>query len=251
MNGQRGASLHGPSTQRGEKRIVMAPSNTERASSPAAFDYSAAEWAEIKASIEAMTKLPLQESDLDRVRRALLRVARRYLSEIAEPLTPTQRKRLAARSWRRVAHASEKLHVLLSACAEQRLGELAEGQYLHSWERKKFDRLVNALVDLRVEANNWAVHYDERTEEDLPGILLARDMNNPRVVFQFEILNTWAKCGGKLRISRHPINGAIRGPLARYFAAVTRPVMGSRAPSLQSLPSIVARQKEMNDRLRR
>ena len=51
--------------------------------------------------------------------------------------------------------------------------------------------------------------------------------------FQFHVLHVWTDLGGKLRISRNPMTGKIKGPLARYFAAATQPVCGG---SLETLP---------------
>jgi hypothetical protein len=43
----------------------------------------------------------------------------------------------------------------------------------------------------------------------------------------------------------------LRGPLVKYFFAVTSPVMGNDTPSLQSFPDIVKRQKSFYDWLDR
>jgi hypothetical protein len=61
-------------------------------------------------------------------------------------------------------------------------------------------------------------------------------------MFHFRVLEVWTDLGGKLQISRHPTTGKIKGPLARYFAAATQPVLGG---SLESLPDILARQKKL------
>jgi hypothetical protein len=65
--------------------------------------------------------------------------------------------------------------------------------------------------------------------------------NNPRLRYEFQVLSVWTKLGGDLRISRHPKSGKVQ--LARFFRAVTVPVMGISAPSPESLPDIVRRQK--------
>jgi hypothetical protein len=72
---------------------------------------------------------------------------------------------------------------------------------------------------------------------------------DPPVVYYQRVLLLWKDTfGGRLAISRDSQDASkIRGPLIRYFFAVTRPVMGSHTPSLQSLPDIVDRQKDFDD----
>lgn len=74
--------------------------------------------------------------------------------------------------------------------------------------------------------------------------------NNPRLTYEFEVLSIWTSLGGELKVSRHPRTGKIQGPLARFFRAVTIPVMGTSAPSLESLPDIVQRQRKLMGKLR-
>jgi hypothetical protein len=67
---------------------------------------------------------------------------------------------------------------------------------------------------------------------------------DPQIVHFQHILWLWTDIfRGKLKLSRDPGSGQLRGPLARYFLAVTGPVMTDEAPSLESLPDIVDRQK--------
>src|SRR6202035_1765413 len=63
---------------------------------------------------------------------------------------------------------------------------------------------------------------------------------DPSVVFFQKILHLWCDFGGRLGISRG--SGGAKGPLADYFFAVVRPVMGKRSPSAESLRDIVHRQ---------
>jgi hypothetical protein len=68
---------------------------------------------------------------------------------------------------------------------------------------------------------------------------------NPRTRFQFQVLEIYVSLGGKLRISRNSNSQKVQGPLAKYFFAVVRPVMGESTPSPESLPGIVDRQKRI------
>ena len=61
--------------------------------------------------------------------------------------------------------------------------------------------------------------------------------------YQSKVLEIWVQLGGSLRISRHNRSQRVQGPLAKYFFAVARPVMGEATPSSESLPGIVKRQK--------
>ena len=59
-----------------------------------------------------------------------------------------------------------------------------------------------------------------------------------KTLYHSHVLDTWTALGGKLKFSRHPRTGKIKGPLARYFSAVTQPVHGG---SPESLPDIIKR----------
>src|SRR5262249_38094870 len=97
-------------------------------------------------------------------------------------------------------------------------------------------RHLTALADIRDAAlGTW--------EEPPPEAVHPHD-RNPKFQFEYGIMLTWWVLGGELRVSRHPKTGKIQGPLARFFRAVTTPVMGPAAPSLESLPDIVRRGKE-------
>jgi len=63
---------------------------------------------------------------------------------------------------------------------------------------------------------------------------------NVRAWFHFAVLNVWTKLGGQLKFSRHPTQRYVKGPLPRYFSAVTKPV---HEVSLETLPDIVKRHK--------
>ena len=62
--------------------------------------------------------------------------------------------------------------------------------------------------------------------------------NSPKAAYQSSVLDVWTDLGGQLKFSRHPNTGKIKGPLARYFSAVTQPVHGG---SPESLPDIIER----------
>ena len=75
-------------------------------------------------------------------------------------------------------------------------------------------------------------------------------ITTPITLYEWLVLQTWVHFGGKLRLSRHPKTGKVKGPLARFFFAVVRPVMGDRTPSPESLPHIVRRQERLTALIR-
>jgi hypothetical protein len=201
------------------------------------FEYSEAEWSQIEETILAIRSGPLTEF----VRDSLLQCARRYRSKILQPKSTKRRKQ-----WQQIARQSEKLQRELVICTEQRLADLrVDWPYKEILEnvRSIYDRHLEALVELQDTATAHINFYLSKGPYDFDSMRLPFDMNKPHSKFQFEILEIWWRLGGKLRLSRHPRSGKISGPTARYFFAVTRPVMGASTPSPEALPDIVARFK--------
>jgi hypothetical protein len=67
---------------------------------------------------------------------------------------------------------------------------------------------------------------------------------DPQIVYFQHVLWLWTDIfGGNLRFSRNPDSGKLGGPLIRYFFSVTRPLMRSEAPAIESVPDIVRRQR--------
>jgi hypothetical protein len=66
---------------------------------------------------------------------------------------------------------------------------------------------------------------------------------DPQIIYFQHVLWLWTDIfGGELKFWRN-VEGAPTGKLVRYFLAVTRPVMGRKTPSAESLPDIIKRQK--------
>ena len=174
------------------------------------FDYSKAEWDEIEACIVTVRNMPLMEIE----RASLLRAALKY-GRVAEErkngdyLPPNVR----AKSWTKVARLCAQLCEALETALLNTLGKDAE---------------------TTAEPFYWGVSR----------LVSFTGRLDPQIVYFQHILWLWTDIfRGKLKLSRDPGSGQLRGPLARYFLAVTGPVMTDEAPSLESLPDIVDRQK--------
>ena len=192
----------------------------------ALFDYSEAEWHKILAAIQSLYEHPLSVETVVPARGFLVHAAQVFQSEEVHGMT-IRRRRTIAKRWRRVASTSDKLRGLLVGLVDD----------------KRSRRELSHLQSLSFVAAAFASKYEGRI--DGPPIFTEREIYNPRTMYLFKVLNVWIKCGGRLRFSRHPQSKAITGPLARYFCAVTRPVMGSNAPSLESLREIIGRHEQM------
>jgi hypothetical protein len=192
-----------------------------------AQDYSSEEWAAIKQSLQYLQpgQAPLTKAC------AQLRQAR--MSYRIDELNAPSRAMLMKQGKRRWARIAK-------ICAElQRLLFLVEK---HEVEKDHFHDEQVALMKLRMIAGQRLREHEGNgiplEAKDIPKSLNA----SPRVLFIFCVLKVWTNLGGKLRISRHPKTNKIKGPLARYFAAATHPVIGG---SLESLPDAIARQESM------
>jgi len=184
------------------------------------FDYTEEDWIKIEKSVRHLR--PTQ-ADLEDLRTRLLIYIRRYLfAELNRP-GKVARNKWITKHWARISKLSDD--ALKSLFAVESLEDAPE----------KYREHKLALMKLLVIARGRLAA--PKIDDGFPKA-------NPRGWFQFYVLEAWFELGGQLRISRHPTTGEIRGPLARYVAAVTGPVPGYRG-SLESLPDILARQKSM------
>jgi hypothetical protein len=194
------------------------------------FDYSEAEWSNIEAAARAV--LPDGKPVPSEVRHTLVQLARRY--RVIITVRPWAEER---RHWRRIMHLSESLEQAVLVMVEGAVASLN----------------LNGLPE-------EAKCLRQQFRDPLRGILQIKNLakigigNLPKVYFrparldfQCDVLKVWALLGGQLRFSRHPKTGRPQGPLIKFFQAVTTPVMGASAPSLESLPDIIRRQKKSRD----
>jgi hypothetical protein len=192
------------------------------------FEYSEEEWSEIEAAVQAVgANMPKS------ARKWLLGEIRWYLA--ARTLETNDR-----RAWRKAASLNEKVRKVISGMAERDLELLARAgfkeKHRQAWVRDLYREDFVLLDSFRKRAEAQAEAYKRYPTE-------GAHFDNAKFMFQFKILLIWTELGGELGISRHPKHGTVQGPLARFFRAVTVPVMGTSAPSLETLPDIIERQR--------
>jgi hypothetical protein len=194
-----------------------------KAPAEVAFDYSEAEWNEIEASIR-----DLRDGAHAGIRHHLSYGAQQYREDVRK------KERLRrAREWH-MRHAKQWKKV--ARLAEQTLESLRIVSSGHPTEH--WNCSLEMLENLSREAAGFGNTYNKEDAKLDPPWL-----SKPREAYVDLVLNTWCELGGQLRISRHPRSEKVQGPLARYFLAVARPVLGTAMLSLESLRDIIDRQK--------
>jgi hypothetical protein len=193
------------------------------------FNYSEEEWLAIEAAIQVVRKRPLPK----KIRKWLVGEARWYLADRNQP---NER-----REWQKASLHVEKARQVIFDIAARIRERYNEAGYAKKIGQSVFNRVfgqnLRDLTRIRDDAK-------ETAEFNKKGPTNGAHYDNPKFMYEFKVLRIWTSLGGELRLSRHPLDGSIRGPLARFFRAVTVPVMGPSAPSPESLPEIVRRQKK-------
>jgi hypothetical protein len=177
------------------------------------FDYTESQWSKIEEAVGPLERGTLLEEVRERLRNA----AREYLSGGLLQRGDRARKN----RWEKITRLSKKLNSELPSCVEETFGRDMP---------RPFCDLISCIGRLPRYSELAAIECSSRSK-----IL-------PQWIFELKILQIWMDLGGKLKISRHPKSQKVQGPLAKYFLAVTEPVMGNATPSLESLPDIVERQ---------
>jgi hypothetical protein len=179
------------------------------------FDYTETEWITICESVQVIRKGQLPKN----ARKRLLEAAEEYMLGLEDDQKRDRRRKLKKR-WEKIDSLARELRdEILGVTAEMPKFPLYLKEFLMSQAH-----LIGSMI-----GDIIGVWNDERP--------------NPRLVYQARVLEIWVALGGELKISRHSKTQRVQGPLARYFFAVTRPVMGTSTPSPESLRGIVDRQK--------
>jgi hypothetical protein len=229
------------------------------------FDYNAAEWVEIEGSIKAAREKPVSEDE----RASLRRAADDYRRAVAERASGRYvSPKRSAQLYSRAARLSGQLRDAIQDSGRSRYGDAWPSKDGALIPRELTQRLVSSLLgpgrNFDVPAASVAllsfgdvvdllnVLQDALVSSSSSGMSLIYSISgrrDPPVVYYQRVLLLWKDTfRGRLAISRDSQDPSkIAGPLIRYFFAVTRPVMGNRTPSLQSLPDIVDRQKVFDD----
>jgi hypothetical protein len=193
-----------------------------------AFEYTEDDWAEI---VRSLQHLHPSEEGLGKARRRLANAARRYCRQKENAPKEKTRQRRFRRDWAKIAKLSDEVMHLLHRYSEDEGPPNPDGGPCFD----RFARDKEALTKLKVAAQGRLADLPRLIDDGFPTA-------GPRTWYQFHVLETWTRFGGKLQFSRHPQKHKITGPLARYFSAVTQPVLGG---SLESLPDIVKRHKAL------
>jgi hypothetical protein len=232
------------------------------------FDYSDGDWVKIERAIESVRQTPLTAQE----RRDLQNAADNYRRRVADRTIGNYRSPLQGMAaWNKAGELCQKLRLAIEVAAKSKNREHWEGIPVSVISKElaaKIGRVIrpniqeeltfkNALRtldcgdfrDLLIEVETFlrkvgADRLSWRTSEWKS----KSGRNEPSVIFYQRILFLWTECfGGKLKYSRHARTNKIGGPLVRYFLTVTEPVMGDKAPSAESIPDILKRQKEFRD----
>jgi hypothetical protein len=212
-----------PAIERGASK--RAPDKKHAAVAAHPFDYTNEQWAEIRQSLQ---HLKLDPARIDEACMCLQEIVTAYFCDKAnrpDRKVAQQTKRFRQK-WARISKLSVRLSEELDAVRGP-------------WPIRE---IADKLSELRMMA-------DKRTRFasfKLTGCVLGIGAN-PQIQFRFRVLKIWTNLGGQLGISRHPLTGKVKGPLAKYFAAVTQPVIGG---SLETLPDAIERQKRAIEKWR-
>jgi hypothetical protein len=207
---------------------------------PPTFDFSEVEWAEIESAVAAVRKEPLTKEE----RNSLCYSADEFIANSNARMTgtyPSPRKR--ADLWRTAAKLCAQFRKAIEVASKNRYGD--------GWKHETIGpaHYLGEVVDL-LDMLEWELN--EHTDPSYWEVSIEHSVTgrlDPSVVFYQRILWHWTYLGGSLTLTKDPISRKISGPLLKYFFAVVRPVMGDRAPSSQSLPDVVNRQKLFQQKL--
>jgi hypothetical protein len=214
-------------------RFSIASLSTEHDS----FDYSPEEWAAIDAAVIKLRPSGLSDHD----RRFLRTWAMNYRLCSAQPAATVS---VMMEQWVSVWRLIEKLEDRLKRAVDVCFGGQPPVKICAPEFYKRpvaalppqiydFDHQLAELSSLKKLVAECAA-YLSRDGAIHTAVGPARDW------YYSLILTTWQQLGGRLAISRHPVSGKVGGPLARFFWSVAAPVMGKEAPSVSSIPGIVA-----------
>jgi hypothetical protein len=188
------------------------------------FDYTAEQWAEIAKSFEPLQP---QEQVIERARVLLVWSAREYFLAAVNGPRHEMRKKLQSGHWAKVQSHADALMSQLRLLARDELGNVPPSIANFKMENA-FKEALPMLLYLSVWARSRVVELGELIDDGFPKV-------SAKAYYQCRVLRLWTQMGGKLGISRHPVSGKTKGPLARYFSAVTQPVHGGSPESLHAI----------------
>lgn len=179
------------------------------------FDYSEEQWTAIAREVAFVRSAPLTRSERLSV---FVHAGRMYLSSVKIRQSFQARLQEKTESWTAVRNLAGELQIALGRA-------MATNVY----NEKYIVRMPTLLRKLRNDAELFGE----------PWIL-----RSPKEEFYQNVLSMWVDhCGGQLKKSRDKTTQKPKGPLLRFFVAVTQPVMGVDAPKPETIFDIVDREK--------
>ena len=186
------------------------------------FDYTAEQWAQIAKSIQ---HFETTHEAIEVARLGLQRAAQRFSERLLDGPGFKQKNALVLKHWITIGKLADALMSEFTWLDgnEPRPPDPSGNVYKPYAELFLALKKISRIPKMRAESDNLIDSYPKTTA---------------KAAYHSDVLDVWTDFGGKLKISRHPNTGKIKGPLARYFSAVTQPVHGG---SPESLPDIIER----------
>jgi hypothetical protein len=216
-------ALEAESFKRDHREAANSAGEHCRAEDLLTFDYSPEQWAEIIRSLQCLQAKP---EAIEMARELLRECARSYFHEMVKSKGRKQKEKWRKQRWARIDRVSKTLIDDLH-WVEQDFRSTLPPPPGHEYKNRYHNDLL-AVMKINAMAKR---HLPIVDIDSMP-------QAKPKALYQFAVLALWTKLGGKLKVSRHPTIGEIKGPLVRYFHAVTYPV---HQGSPESLPDIIKR----------
>ena len=214
------------------------------------FDYDAVQWAKIESCVRQANQKPWSAQERNALPDAYQEIERspekrrQLLKNAAAEYFRLQDRRGGPSSRQQRKHCEK----LARSCAslQRHIAEFLEasGRYNTddpvnplSWDGITWNHALRFLADLECGLRESARPF----WWSVGSYFSSTGRIEPRVVYLQRILSLWTLFGGRLKISNNA--GAVTGPLARFLAAVTFPVMGDEAPKPASYRKLIQRQK--------
>jgi hypothetical protein len=176
------------------------------------FDYSHKQWAAIETEVALVRSAPLTLSE----RRLLILTGDMYLLRSTQSFEASCQERME--SWTVVRNLAEELLTALNRAMATKVTNVYNEKYMV--------RMTTLLSELRDDAESFGRPWISKGD------------------YYKSVLSMWVDhCGGQLKKSRDKTTQKPKGPLLRFFVAVTYPVMGIDAPKPETIFDIVDREK--------
>lgn len=230
------------SASAGAKTHALGPSSiqdhVQSGTKLGAFEYTVEQWAEIARSFQ---HFDISQEMIEKAHSQLQKSARSYLLEIVNKPKRKQARNWRLKHWIRTGKLADALISEMTWLSRNEQHPPDPSGRDRQWYSKELE----VLLAISVMAQKHAVGIREGINDGYPE-------STAKGLYHSRVLDVWTELGGKLRFSRHPSTGHIKGPLVRYFLAVTQPLHGG---SPESLPDIierhVARKKALDEWRRR